>query len=461
MSAPAIDRSLRPKPGPPRSYQFPRFERRRLENGLEIVVASVRKLPLATVAVLVDAGAVCDPQGREGTAQLVAKLLLEGTDKSDGAELTERFERLGATVDGQADWDAAAVTMTALTEHLPAAFDLLGEVLRTPAFRPREVARLKAERTAELLQLRAEPRGLADELFSRFLYTAQSRYARPEGGDEESVDAIMREHLLTFYEARYVPGGTTIIAAGDVSVDDVEAMVRRAFGDWRGAAPERVVSDDVPARQERAVHIIAKSDAPQTELRLGHVGIPRNHPDFFPVNVMNAVLGGLFNSRINLNLREAHAYTYGAFSAFEWRRQAGPFVVSTAVRSDITDAAAKEILLEIDRIRAEAIAPDELSLATSYLDGVFPIRFETTAAIAAALSVLVIHKLPEDYYDTYRDRVRAMTVEQILQAAQRYLHPESLQLVAVGDPAAIKGPLEKLGFNATTVYDTLGKPIAG
>jgi zinc protease len=461
MSAPAIDRTLRPKPGPPRSYQFPRFERRRLENGLEIVVASVSKLPLATVAVLVDAGAVCDSQGREGTAQLVAKLLLEGTDKSDGAELTERFERLGATVEGQADWDAAAVTMTALTEHLPAAFDLLGEVLRTPAFRPREVARLKAERTAELLQLRAEPRGLADELFSRFLYTAQSRYARPEGGDEDSVDAIMREHLLAFYDARYVPGGTTIIAAGDVSVDEVEAMVRRAFGDWQGGAPERVVSDDLPARQDRAVHIIAKSDAPQTELRLGHVGIPRNHPDFFPVNVMNAVLGGLFNSRINLNLREAHAYTYGAFSAFEWRRQAGPFVVSTAVRSDITDAAAKEILIEIDRMRAEAIAPDELSLATSYLDGVFPIRFETTAAIAAALSVLVIHRLPEDYYDTYRDRVRAMTVEQILQAAQRYLHPESLQLVAVGDPSAIKGPLAKLGFNMTTVYDVLGKPIAG
>src|SRR6185503_11550564 len=163
--------------------------------------------------------------------------------------------------------------------------------------------------------------------------------------------------------------------------------------------PNRIPADDHPAARQRGVHIIAKGDAPQSELRIGHVGIPRNHPDFFPVNVMNAVLGGLFNSRINLNLREAHAYTYGAFSAFEWRRQAGPFVVSTAVKSDITDAAAKQVLIEIDRIRAEPVAADELSLATSYLDGVFPIRFETTAAIAAALSVLVIHRLPEDYYD--------------------------------------------------------------
>ena len=460
MSAPVAARATRPLPGAPREYFFPRFERRHLSNGVELVVAPVTKLPLVTVAVLVDAGAVCDPAEREGTAQLVAKLLLEGTQTSDGAELTERFERLGASIDASADWDAAGITMTALSEHLPAAFDLLGEVLRTPAFRQREVARLKAERVAELLQLRAEPRGLADELFSRFLYTPTSRYARPEGGDEQSVDAIEREHVLTFYETRYLPGGTTVIVSGDITADRAEELTRTAFGDWTGGAPSRVVGDDLPARRERAVHVIAKSDAPQSELRIGHVGIPRNHPDFFPVNVMNAVLGGLFNSRINLNLREAHAYTYGAFSGFEWRRQAGPFVVSTAVKSEITDAAAREVLIEIDRIRAEPISPDELSLATSYLDGVFPIRFETTSAIAAALSVLVLHGLPEDYYDRYRERVRAITVEQIQQAAQRYLHPESLQMVVVGDPGAVRAPLDNLGFGSVTLYDTVGQPIA-
>lgn len=458
MSAPAVAKAVRPRPGPPREYQFPRFYRRRLENGLELVIAPATKLPIVTVAVVADAGAICDPPGREGTAQLTAKLLVEGTQTSDGAELTERFERLGATIDAEADWDAAAITMTALAEHLPAAFDLLGEVLRTPAFRPREVARLKAERIAELLQLRAEPRGLADELFSRFLYQPSSRYAKPDGGDEKSVDAIEREHLIAFYESRYLPGGVSVIVAGDITVDRAEELARRVFGDWRHGTPQPVIGDDLPARTQRAVHIVAKPDAPQSELRIGHVGIPRNHPDFFPVNVMNAVLGGLFNSRINLNLREAHAYTYGAFSAFDWRRQAGPFVVSTAVKSDITDAASREVLLEIDRIRAEAISADELSLATSYLDGVFPIRFETTAAIAAALSVLVIHGLPDDYYDRYRDRVRAITTEQIFQAAQRYLHPEQLQLVAVGDPAAIREPLASLGFGPITVYDALGQP---
>jgi zinc protease len=457
MTAPIRTKAARPVPGPAREYHFPRFERRRLENGIEVVVAPVTKLPLVTVAILSDAGSVCDAPGREGTAQLVATLMLEGgTANSDGAELTERFERLGASIDSHADWDAAAITMTSLSEHLPAAFDLLSEVLRSPAFRTREVERIKAERLAELLQLHTEPRGLADELFSRFLYSPSSRYAHPEGGDEQSVTATDRDQVLAFYESRYLPGGTTVIVAGDITVDRAEELVERAFGSWTGGKPNRIVADDLPARRERAVHIIAKSDAPQSELRIGHVGIARSHPDFFPVNVMNAVLGGLFNSRINLNLREVHGYTYGAFSAVQWRREAGPFVVSTAVKSDVTDAAAREILGEINRIRAEAIAPEELSLATSYLDGVFPIRFETTAAIAAALAVLVVHGLPEDYYDQYRARVRGMTTERVLEAAQKHLHPDSLQMVVVGDPGVIQLPLEQFGFGATALYDTSG-----
>jgi zinc protease len=459
MTASATPKAPRPVPGPPREYHFPRFERRRLENGLEIVVASVTKLPLATVAILSDAGAVCDARGKEGTAQLVAKLMTEGgTERSDGAELTARFERLGASIDSHADWDAAAVTMTVLAEHLPAAFELLGEVVMTPAFRPREVERLKAERMAELLQLRAEPRGLADEHFSRFVYNTSSRYARPEDGDEASVAAIDRDLLVSFYESRYAPGGTTMIVVGDITVDRAEELARQVFGSWSGAKPAPVAADDQPVRRERAVHLIAKADAPQSELRIGHVAIPRNHPDFFPVNVMNAVLGGLFNSRINMNLREVHGYTYGAFSGIQWRRQAGPFVVSTAVKSDVTEAASREILSEINRIRTEPIAPEELSLATSYLDGVFPIRFETTAAIAAALAVLVVHGLPADYYDRYREHVRGITVEQILEAAERHLHPESLQMVVVGDPSVVRAPLEQLGFGPIALYDTSGNP---
>ena len=447
----------RPAPTAPRDYHFPHFERRVLSNGLRLIVATVPKLPLVTVAAVVDAGAVCDPDGCEGLAELVAKLLLEGTTTSDGAELIDRFESLGASVDANADWDSAAVTMTATTENLAPAFQILAEVLRMPAFREREVERLKAERLAELLQLRTEPRGLADELFTRFLYESTSRFARPDGGDEESVKAIGRNNVRSFFETRYVPAATMLIVVGDITVRAAEELVVSTLGVWTGALPRRMMASDRPARREPGVHIVTKPDAPQSELRIGQVGIPRNHADYFPIVVMNAVLGGLFNSRINLNLREAHGYTYGAFSSFDWRRQAGPFAVSTAVKSEVTDAAAREVLLEIERIRTALIEEEELSLATSYLDGVFPIRYETTAAIASALANLMVYELPDDYFDRYREHVRAVTREQVLEAAKQHLNPSDFQMVVVGDPSTVRSPLAALGFGPVRVYDAQGR----
>jgi zinc protease len=458
-AVPLGGRQPRPAPGAPRAYQFPRFERSALANGMHLVVAPITKLPIVTVTVLIDAGAVGDAPGRAGLAQLTAKLLLEGTTSTGGAALSDRFERFGASVEAHADWDGALLTMTTLSDKLRPAFLLLGEVLREPSFSQREVERLKEERLAELLQLRAEPRGLADEYFSRFLYEPTSRYARPDGGDEASVAAITRDDVLQFHRSRYAPPGITLIASGDLTFELVESLAVEAFGDWTGSAPSIVTSTDAPARPGRAVHLVAKADAPQSELRLGHVGLTRTHPDYFPAVIMNAVLGGLFSSRINLNLREVHGYTYGAHSYFDWRRQAGPWVVSTAVQSDVTDAAAREVLIEIERLRAERISADELSLATSYLDGVFPIRYETSSAIAAALAALVLYGLPDDWYDRYRDRVRAVSSDHVLQAAQRHLHPEALQMVVVGNASAIRDRMEAMAFGPVTVYDADGRPL--
>lgn len=456
--ASAPRRVSRPAPQPPRPYQFPRFERRALPNGLHLVVAPVKKLPLATVIALVEAGATSDKAGREGIAQLTAGLLLEGTRTSDGAELVERFERLGATVEASTDWDGATVALTALVEHLGPVVRLLGEVLRTPSFQAREVDRLKGERLAELLQLRAEPRGLADELFTRVLYERGSRYALPEGGVEESVSAITRDDILRFYERHYRPAGVTLIIAGDITADQAAHLAHATFGDWNGGAVRPAATSDRPARDRCALHIVSKPDAAQSELRIGLVGLPRKHPDYYSAVVMNAVLGGLFNSRINLNLREKHGYTYGAFSHLDWRRQSGPFVVSTAVQSEVTAPAATEVLAEIDRIREVEIDGDELSLATSYLDGVFPIRYETTEAIAGALATLVRYGLPDDFYDTYRNRVRAVSTPDVLRVAREHLRPSALQMLVVGDPDSVRPQLEALGFGPLEVYDTDGKP---
>lgn len=443
--------SGRPAARPPRPYAFPRFGRRTIGAGVRLLVAPVAKLPLVSIVAVMEAGATHDPAGRDGLAALTVKLLLEGTAQRDGAALADAFEQLGATVDAGAGWDAAMIQLTVLRSNLEPALTLLREVLREPAFAARDVARLKAEREAERLQVRTEPRELADESFERLLYVPESRYAQPEGGRTNSIAAMSRDDVVAFYRSTYVPERLTLIMAGDVSHDAAAALTTAAFGDWTGkAGPARTITDDRRMTGPR-VEIVAKPDAPQSELRIGHRGVPRSHPDHFKLVVMNAVLGGLFSSRINLNLRERHGYAYGAHSNFEWRRNHGPFVVSTAVESGVTADATREVVAEITRIREGAIEPEELSLATSYLGGVFPIRYETTAAIANALAALVTYGYPADYFDTYRDKINAVSTRDILQAARDHLHSEELLVVAVGDPAVIQAPLAALDLGPVSV----------
>lgn len=443
----------RPGAGPPRPYHFPHFKRRVLPNGLRLVVAPVHRLPLVSVVVVVDAGAASDPVGQEGLAVLTARALVEGTASMDAVALVERVEGLGSALDSGADWDAAVVSLTALAPKLAEAFEVLADVLVRPAFPAREVDRLKGERLAELLHLRSEPRGLAEEAFARAVYAEGSRYARSEAGGETSVAALTEADVRAFHAARYHPAATTVIVAGDVTADDAEALVARTLGAWHGSSAPTPAPGNTPASPVRRVHLVPKADAAQSEVRLGHVGVPRNTPDYFPLLVMNSILGGLFNSRVNMNLRERHGYTYGARSGFDWRRAAGPFSVESAVASDVTVAAATEMLTEIDRMREELVGDDELSLATSYLDGVFPIRYETTAAIASALASAVVYGLPDDYFDAYRGRVRAVTTDDVRRVARAHLRPEALQLLVVGDPAALHGPLDAMAFGPLVVHD--------
>jgi zinc protease len=454
-----VTAAVRPQAGPPRAYRFPAFERQTLVNGIHLIVAPVPKLPVVSMMAIIDAGAICDPAGREGLAQLTASALIEGTRSLDGPELTERLEGIGGSVDPSADWDYVAASTTVMSARAPAALALLAEILTVPSFPEREIERLRSERHSELLQQRAEPRGLADEMFSRFLYGSGSRYAEPEGGNERSILSITRDDIVAFHRDRYRPGGTTLIIAGDISLDAVVEMVETNFGSWTGSANHTPVIHDQAASTTRRVYVVGKDDASQSELRIGHVGVPRSHPDYFRVVIMNAILGGLFSSRINLNLREVHAYTYGAYSHYDWRRGAGPFVVSTAVKSDVTDGAVREVLHEIDRMREAEPTAEELSLATSYLDGVFPIRYETTSAIAGALASLVVYGLPDDYFDRYRENIRSVTSADVLAAARHHLHPEQLQVAVVGDPNAVRAPLERLQLGPIMLFDSEGKPL--
>lgn len=443
--------SIRPNPGIPREYHFPKFDRRVLNNGLTILVAPTHSLPIVTVLAIIDAGGVAEPAGQEGVAAITAQALNEGTPKYDGEVFTDYLEHLGTSVGGSAGWDSASLAMTVLSDNLENAFVHFAEALVTPTFPAPAIERLKAERYAELMQIESEPRELADEKFDEYIYDATSRFRLPLGGTAGSVKSLSRDTVVAFHAARYQPSATTLIVVGDVEIDAVERIVSAALASWSGAAVPTAMANDKAGRTSRAIRIVRKEDAPQSEVRIGHVGAPRTHPDYFSITVMNAVLGGLFSSRINLNLREAHGYTYGASSSFDWRREAGPFVVGTAVASDVTVPAIQETLKEIDRMRSEPISESELSLATSYLAGVFPIRYETTAAIAAALATLTIYDLPENWYDTYRARMSAVTIDDVLHAARTHLHPDFMQIVIVGDATAIREPLEAVAFGPLDV----------
>ncbi|MDP9176734.1 MAG: insulinase family protein [Gemmatimonadota bacterium] len=443
--------STRPAPGPSRTFQFPRFERTALPNGLQIIVSPVRKLPVVTVLAVIDAGATSDPPGREGLAQLTAGALREGTVKHDGIQVLEGFEKLGSSLEAGADWDSTVVSMTLLRDKLTAGLELMTEVLTSPSFPEREVERLKAERLAERAQILAEPRGLADESFSRFLYAKGSRYSEPMAGTTASVSVITRDEATAFFASRYTPDAVTVIVVGDIDTEEAVKLISATLGGRTGKRSSVDAASVTQTRRTRAVEIIAKDDAAQAELRLGHIGIPRSHPDYFNVVVMNALLGGLFSSRINLNLRERHGYTYGASSFFDWRREPGPFVIATAVQSEVSAAAISETLKEIDGMRTEEVPEEELSLATSYLEGVFPIRYETTASIASALANLVVFGLPENFYDAYRENIHAVRPSDVLRAAQAYVFPEMLQIVVVGDPAVVKEPIERLELGDLSV----------
>jgi zinc protease len=280
-----------------------------------------------------------------------------------------------------------------------------------------------------------------------------SRYATPEGGSRVSVRSLDATKARAFHNRYYAPRTTTLIFVGDVTVEQATLLAERELGAWTGGEPAVDTVNDRTASETRRIMVVNKADAPQSELRVGHRGVSRGHTDYFPITVMNALLGGLFSSRINLNLRERNAFTYGARSAFDWRRGSGPFAVSTAVKSDVTDAAIREIVGEITRLREDTIGDEELSLATAYLDGVFPIRYETTNAVADAIAIAEMYSLGEDYYARYRERIRAVTVADVRLAAEAYLHPGELLVLAVGDANAICEPLRRLALGPVEVHE--------
>jgi len=438
-------RAAAPPPGPPRPYHFPDVTRKTLGNGLRILVAENHAAPLLSVRALVRSGADHDTAEVAGLASLTADLLDEGAGDRDTVRLAEDLGLLGASLGTGADWDATYVSVDVLSRNAAPALELFADVVRRPLLPSDALERVRSERLMELLQQRDEPAAIAAKRFSGLIY-GSGAYGNSVSGNAESVARITLEQVRGYYATHFTPNNTAIIVAGDVDANETIALLERLFGDWPQAAEAQrpVIS---PQRfDSNRIYLIDRPTAVQSEIRIGHLGVPRACDDYFPLSVMNALLGGVFNSRINLNLRERHGYTYGARSTFAFRRQAGPFVVAAPVRNEVTRESVEEVFAELRRMRSADVEPGELDDVKNYLIGVFPATVQGSSDIAGRLLDMELYDLPHDYFDRYRDNIASITKEQIEEVARKYIDPDRAVIVIVGNAAQIREPLGTLGY---------------
>ncbi|MEW5927406.1 MAG: pitrilysin family protein [Gemmatimonadota bacterium] len=439
------DRSVPPAPGPLRPFHFPPVHRRSLSNGMELLVAEARDFPVVSMGVSLPASPLDEEPERAGVASLTADLLDTGAAGRTGLEIAAELEGLGILEDTGASWDSTYVGFTALRARVEAGARILADLLRRPDFPEAELDRQRAQRLAGIQQRRADPSLLANEAILRFVYAEGSPFARPISGTSASLQGLTRQDVAAFHAARYRPAGATMIVAGDLGADQAVDVAEACLGDWAGAPDPSPAPDIRPREDAPRVVLVDRPGSVQSELRVGHVGIPRTHPDYFAVTVMNQILGGGFSSRLNLSLRERHGYTYGLSSSYTMRRHAGPFAIITAVQSGATAASVREILREARAIREAPVTPAELDDVRSYLAGVFPLRLETTVGLASRLSQIAVYGLPDDYFQGYRERILAVTADDVLRAARDHLHPDRLVTVVVGDAAGLRDSLEEFG----------------
>ena len=449
----AVTLAERPAPGAPRPYEFPTVVEHRLANGLRILVADMPGRPLISASLVLRNGAVDEPDDVGGATVLAARALSEGTEQYDAIQLTEASERIGASLHAEAGWDALTASVDVPRDRLEGALELLAEMLLRPTFPEREVDRLRDERLNDLLQAKADPRRRADEVFIETIYRPDAPYHRPSGGTKETVEGLGRAQLKRAYERGLDPAHATFIVGGELAGLDLPTTIGRLFGDW--AALPAVAGEgsinDAPARRNRLVRVVHRPGAVQSEIRIGHRGVPRRIPDFHSVAVMSAILGGLFNSRLNMNLREEKGYTYGAGAGFDMRRGAGPFSARAAVNTEVTVPAVNEFLVELRRMRDEQVTDAELRAARDFLVGVFPLRFETAGAVVGALSGLVVHDLGVDELLRYRAAIEAVTIADVAAAAQAHLLLDEAAVVVVGDADQFGSALEEAGVGPVVI----------
>ena len=455
-----VDRSRLPIPGPAPGFTFPVADTQRLRNGLSLATVERRGLPMVSLALLLPAGSACDPAERPGLASMTADMLDEGSGDRSAIEMQEELARIGAELDTETGPDSVVLAISVLDRFVPLGLQLLSDIVVRPRLGAADFERVRTLRANRIRQLKDVPGVNAEAVFARALYGAHP-YGHLSIGSSASLAGMDTSNVTGFHRLHYDPSRATLIAVGAIDGAAFARQAGDAFGSWpRGgdgsmapAGPAANTGGGVAvATPAQRLLIVDRPGAAQTELRIGHAGVPRKTPDFHALVLLNAVLGGHFSSRLNLNLRERKGYTYGVRSAFDFRRTAGPFSVQTSVQTDATADAVAQVLGELRDIgHGRPPGEGERGLSVATLTKGYPRNFETAGQLARGLAQLATHELPDDTFNVFAPRIRALTADDVTRAAGQYLHPDRAVVVAVGDCSRIRGPLETLGLGEAAV----------
>jgi predicted Zn-dependent peptidase len=455
----APDRSHPPQPGPVPALKLPTIQKRTLSNGLPVWIVERHEVPIVQVNLVVLSGTGDDPAGKFGIASLTASMLTEGAGRRSALEIADAVDFLGADLVTNSGSDASAVRLNVPVARLADALSVMADVAERPTFPEAELARLKLQRLTSVIQARDNPEAIGQLGYARVLYGTTHRYGTALSGAAQIIQGFTVNDVRAFYASAYRPANAALIVVGDVTPDRVVPLLETQFGKWdKGVAPAHATLTAPALPAARQVYIIDKPGAPQSQVRIGWVGVARSTPDYFPVTVMNTVLGGAFSSRLNLNLREKHGYTYGAQSQFDMRLGAGPFVAAAGVQTDKTADALKEFFAELEGI-GQPVPADELARAKHYVSLRYPLGFETTGDIATRLEQALVYHLPDDYFSTYVQKIEGVTAAEVQRVAQKYIQPERFAVVIAGDRAAIEPAVRALNLGAIkimTVDDVFG-----
>ncbi|HVP14355.1 MAG TPA: pitrilysin family protein [Terriglobales bacterium] len=458
-TADSVDRSRPPALVPPRPLHLPAVHRETLGNGLELDVVEMHRVPVVDVTLLVRAGAVRDSSDLPGLATFVAGMLDEGAGARSALAIADEVDYLGANLSTNAGLENATVRLHCTKARLPKALDLMADVALRPAFADSEITRQRELRKTALLQMRDQPNAIAPLAFAAIVFGEEHPYGRPQQGTEASTAALDREKVVGFYDTYYRPNNAAMLVVGDVTPAEARRLIETRFGAWaQGPVSLPPVAEPVPPRP-RSFYLVDKPGSAQSVILLGNVGVARSTPDYYALRVLNTILGGSFTSRLNQNLRETHGYTYGARSAFDMYRLAGPFRATAAVQTAKTDSSLIEFLKELRRIRNDEVPPEELAKAKAYLALGLPSEFETTQGASGMFLELLANGLPLDSYDTFIARVSAVTAGDVQRVARQYIQPDSFDVIVVGDRSQIEGPIRSLNEGPIELRDMWGKPV--